>query len=67
MLVMIMRSSFLGKSKEFDVANFLNLLNEFNLVGKVTGIVPGGLPVDFFGGLVSVNVNKEGAIQIIKR
>lgn len=56
---------FIGKSKEFYVPNFLNLLNELDLVGKVTGIVPGGLPVDFFGGLVSVN--KEGAIQRIKR
>lgn len=55
----------LEKSKEFDVQNFLNLLNDLDLVGRLTGIVRGGLPVDFFGGLVFVN--KEGAIQMIKK
>lgn len=53
---------FIGKLKEFDVPKFLNLLNELHLVERVTGIVPGGLPVYFFKGLVFVN--KEGAIQI---
>lgn len=52
---------FRGGSKDFSVPNFLNLLNELDLVGGVMCILPGGSPVDFFGGLVFLN--KEGEIQ----
>ena len=62
MLVLVLRSSFLrGGSKDFSVPNFLNLLNELDLVGGVMCILPGGSPVSFFGGLVFLN--KEGEIQ----
>lgn len=49
--------------KDFNVKMFTELIEELDLIAKVTIIVPGGFPIPFVGG--DIFLNREGDIQII--